>query len=186
MVVGKPRRTSNETSSKAFEIAERRTKVAQYITARFPIRLIAEHLGVSPATVQADKNHILRAWAESTILNLDEHFLTDVALLDAMTQGVALRAMSGESEAINMALAIQKRRASLLGFNARDRRDQPIRFPAAQTAAPSSVPVIDVDGDLVADKSPVAAVFALLGGRRQSGKGSTSGPVTSNETGIGT
>lgn len=176
---------------KELEITQRRQRVGQMITAGIGYREIAAREGVSIGTVASDKREIFREWQRHYAGDWSEGMLIDLRRVDMLIQRCAvrlnqidLRRVSGdlgedsephqptsdpgnELETIRTYLKCLERRAKIIGYDAKDRRYVPIKFPDLDPAIDVPGQLVDGDGNRVTDKSPAARIYAILGGRRQ-------------------
>lgn len=153
-----------------FQIAHRRDQVAKLIAAKFTHRQIAEILGVSPGTVQADKDAIMKEWARSMMAEIGETFLADLAMLDQMQQRLAARVDEGDMNAMDMMLKVQKRRAAMMGLDAKDRLQSGLRVLPPEEVEAETEEVFTPDGRPVG-KGDAARIYAAFASEDPEGTG---------------
>lgn len=171
--MGKQRGGRQKGAGKELEITQRRARVASMILAGVSYRQIAEREGVALATVAADKAAIVAEWQEAYLGDVAAEMAIDLRRLDDLITRITVSLQTGGADPSLAMVFIRalERRARMLGYDARDRREQPVHFAALEEPAPPTYGVItDEEGNQFSAKNPVEAVFALLGGRRQSGK----------------
>lgn len=105
-------------------IAERRKTVASLYLNRVPMRQIAHHLKVSPATVCVDLKALRAEWREEHLADIEGVVVRELAELDAMEQRcVLMDAKSKTPEWMDRRLRVKERRARLLGLDAPAKQD---------------------------------------------------------------
>lgn len=150
-----------EFAAQRFEQAERRREVAKLIAMRYKHREIAEMLGISPSTVQADKDAIMAEWAKAMIVDIGESFLASAAMLDLMQQALMPKILEEDQGAIALQLQIEKRRAAMMGFDARDRMNSGLRILPAEDAETEDEEILTPDGRPVG-KGDAARIYAAF------------------------
>lgn len=151
----------SEYAAKVFEQADRRREVAKLIAMRYKHREIAEILKISPSTVQADKDAIMAEWAKAMIVDIGESFLASAAMLDLMQQSLMPKIEIGSEDAIALSLQIEKRRAAMMGFDARDRMNSGMRILPAEDVEAQDDEILTPDGRPIG-KGDAARIYAAF------------------------
>ncbi len=97
---------------------ERREKVEKLLLMRFPIRRIAEEVGVSKTTVVKDIKYIKQVWREHHADAFNEYAAEELQKLLALEQALWEKAMSGHGYSVERILQIMDHRAKLIGLYA--------------------------------------------------------------------
>jgi hypothetical protein len=108
----------NMRASLRADIEARRMRVANMLLARRSQRSMAADLKVSLATVSADTKAVRAEWQAQRLRAFGEHVAEELAHLEAAEAAIWLKVTGGEIEATHALLAIQSRRAKLLGLDA--------------------------------------------------------------------
>jgi len=108
------------------DVELRREKVLQLmeggLTAR---RSIAKDLKCSPSTIQNDINALRKEIRRDNVIAFMDHIAMEADRLDYALTAIFTKVASGDLDAINTMLAIQKRKSALFGWDGfiRDRMD---------------------------------------------------------------
>lgn len=158
-------------TANAFAVTERRRQVAELLKARVKYRDIAASLNVSLGTVAGDKLAIMQEWQELYAEHFHEGMLIDLATLDELILRLfaLLEKEPGELTIIDRILHCLERRARMIGYDARDRRDIPIHFPQPVQTLDIESEVLTADGVPVG-KGAAAKLYALFGTGPQLGE----------------
>lgn len=113
-----PKRVSAELA-----IEKRREQVAKFRLAGWSTREIAAHLKCSIGTVSSDEKAVFERVREKTDSTVQRAKAISLARLDQITKGVWDGALTGDIDAGNLVLKIEKRRADLLGLDAPARQE---------------------------------------------------------------
>jgi transposase len=133
-------------------VAQRRAQVARLIESGYSYRTIAAHLKVSLATVAQDKAAVIAEWREKHLESIGEGCVTDLSRLDNVIQRLVVRIEQDDDPRHVMAfVAVLKRRADILGYDAADRARSGLRIEPLESA-------IEIDSNelLTPDGRPVA------------------------------
>lgn len=150
--------------SRDLTLAQRRAAVARMILAGVAYREIAAHLGVSLATVAADKAAIIADLRDQYAVDVSAQVMLDLARLDGMIARleVEIATTNDLPRATTAYVAVLKRRAAILGYDAADRRESGLRL------IPQDVEAVD-DHDLAFDsqgrpigKGDAARIYAAF------------------------
>lgn len=105
----------------------RRTEVAELLRARSSQRQIARALGVGLGTAARDTAAVRAEWRAQRLATMDELVAEELARLDRAEAVVWPLVLAGALPAVDRLLAIQERRARLLGLNAPPGAPAPVR-----------------------------------------------------------
>jgi len=112
--------------TKRDEIAARRQQVALLRLTHLTQAEIAEHLGVSVGTVNADIQAVREEWAERRRTAYDEWVGEELAKLDRLERSLLPLALKGQTSAADRVLSIMDRRARLLGLDKPERHEHTV------------------------------------------------------------
>lgn len=103
--------------TKADEVEQRRSIVADRLINGWSGRRIAQELGVTHTTIQGDIAAIRSQWAENQTHSYAEWVARELERLDYLESKIAHRIDTGDTNAIQIGLRIQERRAKYLALD---------------------------------------------------------------------
>ena len=155
----------NRKNVQALGITARRTRVADLLLEGVPYRDIAIREGVSLGTVASDKAAIMAEWKRESIDSLHEHIILQLRRLEALICKLSNQMEDTVDPRVGaLYLQVLKRKAELLGLDARDRVRAPIDFPKSSIPEEQQDTMLDANGRPVG-KGAAAQLFAILGRR---------------------
>jgi len=104
-------------TAKKDQIAQRRHLVATMRLAHLTQQEIADRLGVSVGTINADLKAVREEWAERRRETYDDLVAEELAKLDRLERALLPLALQGQGPASDRVLSIMDRRARLLGLD---------------------------------------------------------------------
>lgn len=105
------------------QIEQRRKIVAANLLAGNNYRRIAESLGVSLGTVAKDVSILIKQWESANVEIIDDWKTMSIERLNRMLLAVWEKASSGDKDAIEIALKLEKRMSEIVGYNAPTRTE---------------------------------------------------------------
>lgn len=107
--------------AKTDEILARRSRVAMLRLAHLTQAEIAQQVGVSVGTVNADLKIIRDEWADRAATAFEDWISEELAKMDRLERALLPQALQGQGAAAEKVLSIMDRRAKLLGLNKPDK-----------------------------------------------------------------
>lgn len=131
---GKTNRKRAAANVEVMRVAARRARITKFLLAGVTYRDIAVREGVSLGTVANDRKAIIQEWRSGCLDALHEHITLDLVrlerLIERLTVQMAAKEFDGDPRVFAVYVQVLKRKAALLGLDARDRAKSPIPFPS--------------------------------------------------------